>query len=76
MKYRKIPLKYFHRSIESNFEFEPKGQIPVTNEGITICFNELHELNIDLLITEKVGNNGLLFVDNDVQPKNEYSPIF
>ena len=39
------------------------------------CRNELHELNIDLLMTERVDNNGIFIVDNEEQPKNEYSPI-
>ena len=77
-----------YRSIEINFEFEAKetlsideqllnanGSILVTDEGMTICLSEQHELNIDLLITERVDINGIFIVDKDEQPKNEYSPI-
>ena len=75
-------------SIEINFKFETKetlsideqllnanGPILVTDEGMTICLREQHELNIDLHITGRVDINGIFIVDNDEQPKNEYSPI-
>lgn len=57
-------------SIEINFEFETKdtlsideqllnanGPILVTDEGMTICLREQHELNIIFHIARRVDNN-------------------